>query len=102
MIKHELSCFKNPMNKRPCFDCKFLTKKETIVYYDLFDGEHQRKVELMYCTKFENFMYLPKNAIKKNIFELECDNNPMPDLCESYVYVHEVDSNISEMFKNFK
>ena len=67
---HELKCLKNPENKRPCFDCKFLTKKETEIYSgtdDYYSGEPiYNKVNFLYCDFKKVFLYTPINEIKNN------------------------------------
>lgn len=83
-INHEIICLKNPINNRPCFGCPLLTKKETTVYYDQWDGsESERKVELLYCQAKKIFLHTPKNEMKKNAFELGYESNePMPKECD--------------------
>jgi len=81
---HELSCDKNPKNKRACFDCKHLHKKDVDVYYDEYNGDEScRNVSLMFCSKVDSFLYPPKVEHKGNSFELgDYSNNPMPDQCD--------------------
>jgi hypothetical protein len=84
MAQHETTCLKNPINIRPCFGCPLLTKKETSVYYDNYDGsESELKVQLLYCEAKKHFLYTPKNEHKKNWFELGDESNePMPTECD--------------------
>lgn len=84
---HEEMCVKNPENQRACFGCKFLDKKETVLYYDSpMGGELTRKVSLCHCSKKEIFVYPPKVEIKGNVFDLGYDiNEAMPKKCELYI-----------------
>lgn len=83
---HEQMCIKNPENKRACFGCKFLDKKEVMVYDDSPWGETSKKVNLCHCSKKECFVYPPKVEIKGNMIELGDDTNePMPKECPLYV-----------------
>lgn len=84
---HELLCVKNPDNKRACFGCKFLNKKETVVYYDSpMGGELTRTLSLCHCSKKEVFVYPPRVEIKGNMVDLGYDSNePMPVSCELYL-----------------
>jgi hypothetical protein len=88
MLYHELICFFNPDNKRPCFNCEFLEKKEKLLYETHhYDGsEYTKKLDLLHCKKKNIFLYTPKNEIKGNMYILEDDENlPMPKECEDYV-----------------
>lgn len=84
--KHEEMCFKNPANKRPCFECVHLIKKCTSVpcdYVDEHGEECERNLDLLYCSKKQTFLYTPKNEIKGNVFDLgEKGNEPMPKECD--------------------
>jgi len=81
-VQHEISCTKNPENKRDCFECKHLNKKEAIVYFDTYGHEVEHKVDLFHCNKFDTFLYPPKVERKKNWFETDPkENNPMPIHC---------------------
>lgn len=80
MTFHETICSKNPVNKRPCFNCSFLTKKDSIEYFDTPFGETTRPVNTFYCAAKKIFLYTPQNLIKNNI--LQIDNEPMPKECE--------------------
>jgi hypothetical protein len=90
--KHELSCFKNPENKRPCFSCGFLTKNEALIYsgYDDINGNPVNKnVQFFYCSKKQKFLYTPKNEIKGNQFHTDengddFENISMPKDCDLF------------------
>lgn len=80
--KHEEVCFHNPTNDRPCFHCEHLTKKQVDYYYEMYDGEHKRTLELMYCEKLDKFVYPPIVEVKRNFFDLgDYYNDPMPKEC---------------------
>lgn len=84
MKRHEKLCNANPANKRPCFNCEYLTKRQTSIYIDQPDygSDGERRVDLFYCTKHEQFKYTPKNQVKGNRFELgDHFNEPMPKEC---------------------
>ena len=84
MERHEINCFHNPVNQRPCFSCNHLEKKETILYDDSpMGGEIERKVSLLYCSAKKIFLYTPKNERKGNWFDLGDElNEKMPTECE--------------------
>lgn len=85
MKRHELMCFNNPANKRPCFTCNFLTKKEAnITHYHYDEIESIQKVNDFYCSKKDVFLYTPKNEIKGNRHDLDEGNEPMPKECDLY------------------
>lgn len=78
---HEKMCSKNPENSRKCFGCKHLGKKKTEVY----DCEMPRRVELLYCSKIDSFLYPPKVEHKKNWHETDpMPNNPMRRKCDKF------------------
>lgn len=89
-VSHEVVCFHNPANFRPCFGCACLIKKETAVTFD-GDGEYgyqewTEQKSVLYCSKFSMFMHTPQNEIKGNAFELdEHINEPMPKQCSERV-----------------
>lgn len=86
--RHELMCKMNPVNFRPCFECKFLINKyqtESVdsMYEDGRYKEDEITYKLLFCEKKEMFLYPPKVEIKGNSIELAYDeNNPMPKECE--------------------
>jgi hypothetical protein len=84
--KHEERCYHNPKNKRPCLTCAHLTKKESTIYYDMYDGSEQsRSVDLLFCEKKQLFLYPPSVERKQNMFDLGDDHNkPMPNECGDY------------------
>ena len=82
-VQHELRCCKNPDNKRPCFDCPMMVKKEIEIYESFYDGDHERKVDLLYCNYKEQFLYTPKTELKGTAFDLGNESNePMPKECD--------------------
>jgi len=85
MVHHEAICYGNPENKRPCFNCQYLTKRETTIYGNYFNGsEWEREVNLFYCRAKEIFLYTPKNQVKGNQFDIGDTNDPMPKECDVY------------------
>lgn len=85
---HEEMCKKNPENQRACFACKFLEKKETVLYYGSpIGGEITRTVSFLHCEKKGIFLYPPKVEIKGNAFKLwDNTNEPMPKKCDDFVF----------------
>jgi len=82
MEKHELLCFNNPINDRPCFHCNHLEKKEVDHYIDTGYGEHKMVLNLFHCKLKNLFLYTHKNEFKKNYYDLGDDfNEPMPIKC---------------------
>lgn len=79
-VRHEKMCFHNPENKRPCFNCKHLVKKDTHVEYEYGNQPYT----LLFCEAKQCFTYTPKNELKKNIIELGDDQQPMPKECELF------------------
>ncbi|MFT5450582.1 MAG: hypothetical protein ACI9N9_000059 [Enterobacterales bacterium] len=73
---HEVSCKKNPENKRPCFECKNLIKER---YED--DG---MVYNLLYCKAKKEFIHTPQVEIKGNAIETNECNNPMPKECDKF------------------
>lgn len=83
---HEISCMKNPDNKRACFGCKHMNKRDYVLYYDTPMGEATRTVNLCHCAKKEIFLYPPKVEHKGTSFELGDEfNEPMPKDCSDFV-----------------
>lgn len=84
---HELMCSKNPANKRPCFECKHLNKRQTVIYPDNPTGyvSNELVLNLLHCKKKDIFIYPPKVEVKKNMYELGDDlNEPMPKQCSDF------------------
>lgn len=73
--RHEDLCYKNPENKRPCFDCPFLTKEpyeEDRPYGSYTIGN------FFFCSKKEHFLISPYTQKKGNGVE---DAELMPLVC---------------------
>ena len=88
MARHELLCFKNPENKRPCFSCINLAKKQHdyLLGYNYNGSESRIDLELFFCNAKEIFLYTPQNEIKGNWYDLSNElNEPMPKSCDCYV-----------------
>lgn len=83
---HEKGCVKNPENERPCFTCGHLQMQTFDLFFDTWSGESSRKVDVLFCTKFENGVYPPKVERKGNFFDLiDFINKPMPKECNEFV-----------------
>ena len=83
--KHEIECGKNPENDRACFNCPFLHKQTFDLYFDTWDGEDVRKVDVLFCQKFEKGVYPPKVERKGNFFDFgDFLNEPMPKECDPF------------------
>ena len=83
--KHEISCSKNPENDRPCFGCKHLDMVTEDLYYDTFQGESVRKVNIFRCTKLDNFLHPPKVEFKGQAFDFGAAlNESLPKECKDY------------------
>lgn len=88
---HESICLRNPENKRPCYGCKNLTKKEVLIYsgYDSYytcEPVNWLK-NFLFCNKKQIFLYTPQNQVKGNYLHIDengnnFENNPMPKECE--------------------
>jgi len=87
-LRHEQLCFKNPENKRPCFNCHNLIKKTTDYTYDWYGVENTIEVNLLFCVKKEVFLYTPQNQFKKNAYDLDECNDPMPLECEFNIVIN--------------
>ncbi len=84
-LKHEKLCFKNPENFRPCFDCKYLEKKDYKYYYDTGCGEDSKILTLFHCSKKNIFLHTPQVEIKGNAFDLGYEENiAMPKECNDF------------------
>jgi hypothetical protein len=94
--KHEKICTKNPENKRACFGCKHLKKKQTIIYHDSpIGGSIDQPVSILFCKKKSIYVYPPRVEIKKNMYELGDDSNePMPKECSEFSEVDYTGSSI--------
>ena len=83
-VLHEKRCFRNPNNDRACFGCLRLTKKETTIIKDGYNGEYEETVNLCYCIVKDIYLYPPQVEQKENAIELDEESNePMPRTCSS-------------------
>lgn len=89
-VLHELRCKNNPINKRPCFDCKSLTMEEIDYYYDTYMGESSYKIKVFFCPQKKYYLYPPLVEYKKNELDID-DNHPMPKKCDLFksLYLYE-------------
>lgn len=80
-VKHEPNCRKNPVNKRACIGCRFLTKEKRTIYWDAFNGtELSRVVEVLTCKKKGVDVY--PFWIDNPYDDGENENIPMPKICD--------------------
>lgn len=85
MFKHEKMCFNNPENYRPCFNCRFLTKKTTEIFGSKYYVYGTGVASLLFCEKKQIFLYTPKNEINGNHYDVgDGCNIPMPKSCNDY------------------
>lgn len=98
---HEKGCSSNPENRRPCFDCIYLDKKnKTIYHHHPYLGEIEEDVKILHCSKLDKFIHPPKVEAKGNAFELGDEfNEPMPKSCEESKSVFE---NSFPLLKDYK
>jgi hypothetical protein len=91
-INHEKQCIKNLDNFRICNGCRFLSKIETSLYIDTYMGEMERKVNVLFCSKLDCFVFPPKVEHKGNAFDFgDKENIPMKKECEFYIWEHNED-----------
>ena len=80
---HEIRCYHNPDNKRPCMGCDNLVKREiTHSYWD--DREYEVLLSVFYCRAKEIYLYPPKAEFKKNQLDFGEINEPMPKECSEF------------------
>ena len=97
MIYHEKVCNRNPENKRSCFQCQNLIKKDVEVSKDYGHGETFETYNFLFCTEKNIFLHTPKNEIKKNFKDLGDElNEPMPKFC-SYMKSNDIHSLIDSV-----
>ena len=89
-VAHEPRCVKNPVNKRPCFDCEISKMLEVDHRFDAYDGEHTETIKVLGCILKKQYLVPPKAEHKGNYYEGESlgdgeqENVPMPRTCDSY------------------
>lgn len=88
---HERICIKNNENKRACYGCKNLDKKNVDYYAGYGDVNGEEVVEnanLLFCSKLQTCIHTPQSEVRKNALEtIGYENNPMPKECEYFVPV---------------
>jgi hypothetical protein len=110
MKRHENECNSNPQNKRPCYDCVNLGRKE--IEYDTGITNYQdgksifREVETFYCKVKDMLLISPKvravNSRKKSNIEFvyigdkEVQQFDMPKECKEQ---KELSRSISDPFE---
>ena len=90
-VDHEIKCSKNPVNFRACVGCVHLGKKEVSLHeYNIHGGTSTRKIEILYCSKVNEFLHPPSSEYKGNAFlqkdlgNGETPNNPMKKVCSFF------------------
>ena len=84
-VAHEISCKKNPLNIRKCFDCKHCKFILETLYEDTFQGESKREVGTFFCSAKDHYLHPPKAEHKGNAYEFgEKTNEPMPMECDKF------------------
>ena len=85
---HENGCTSNPINFRACIGCANLSKKEVLLYGENEHGQTSIKVNILFCSKINSFLYPPKVERKGNSFlsedlhDGETPNQPMKKVGE--------------------
>lgn len=84
--KHEERCSRNPANRRDCLQgCAHLTKRDTTIFHDTYNGETEEVLPLLYCKVKKCHVYPPITEHKGNAIELgDIDNIPMPKKCNQF------------------
>jgi hypothetical protein len=108
--RHELMCTKNPDNNRKCYGCKYLEKKEAIIYAEVdhyYTGEPVYvDKSFLHCKKKGIFFYTPQNEVKGNHKHIDengnnFENHPMPRECElfKHPYYNEILDHTEGIYK---
>lgn len=98
MERHEEECYANPANKRDCFTCVFLGKKETNYIkvvprwshnagnIEMYGSAEEQKAFGFFCKKKQIEIYPPKlqHTADRKGFEIGDDKKPMPLECEDF------------------
>ncbi len=88
MVKHEDQCLNNPKNHKACFDCIFLDKVKTDVYWMVGSPEYvenSKQASVFKCTKLDKLMF-PYSIERRKLhekYDTYSDQEPMPSICES-------------------
>jgi hypothetical protein len=77
-----LKCPNNPENKSKCDSCWHLIKKELLEYYDTFNGEGSRPVNVFFCEKINSALFPLTMDPEKRIDFGDTENQPMKKECE--------------------
>lgn len=84
---HEFYCTKNPINIAACHGCDYIKSTTTIVYYDVHDGEHDRKCNSFFCEKLQKGVY-PNKVVRIGLLDKHPENFEnqiqMPNECEFF------------------
>ena len=80
--EHELKCRKNPANDRPCIHCDYLEMKDFEYDYNPDNDSYISKGYALFCNKLKHFVHPPYIKTPYSEDDLECENIPMPTVCE--------------------
>jgi hypothetical protein len=85
-IEHEPKCKKNPANKQKCLEgCQYLDKKEVTYLWDAYDGQHESKKEILFCSKLNQGVYpYWVSGLLQDDIEDEIPNEVMPKKCHYF------------------
>lgn len=87
-VKHEAGCRKRPDYIRPCHGCIILDKiKKTIFagYYDDYDNECTKDVEVLFCKSKNCYIHPPSVEAKGNAIDFgDKPNIVMPKDCSDF------------------
>lgn len=92
MVNHEIICYHNPINKKACYGCAYLTKKKVFVSFEKhYNPEYgtdyvDEEKEVFQCTKFGKLMF-PWSIERKglqNIWSTFEDQEAMPKSCDGF------------------
>ena len=84
-INHEERCNSNPKNFKACSSCEHLKKVEETYYFDTYNGEGSRQVQIFKCDKINSFVHPASVERNGTAFEMgDLDNVPMKKECEYY------------------
>ena len=111
MANHELRCYNNPVNFRPCLVCQNLERKE-IEYYTGYDTYHgaepiYKKAQAFYCKAKDMLLLHPKTEYFTGrgqidtvmLNDVETEQFKMPLTCEIYDKENKF---ITELLKGLK
>jgi hypothetical protein len=112
MVSHELRCYANPVNYRPCLICEHLDNKD--IEFDTGTMEYNsgepiyRKAKTFYCKAKDILLLHPKTAYFTGPGDLSCvlldgketNQEQMPVSCEVFdIIVFQAKKDAEELIK---